>query len=456
METEIQHDLQNEIEANLLGALMSFKGPMVDDLEGINASDFYFEDNRAIFTAILFLQNSGSKSEPLEVSAELDSRGVRIPFGDLAAFAANCIPASGKRYFKLLREASMRRQLSAIGLSINQLAKSPKNGSVAESINEVQNMLMALDGSFAEKEAVHVKDAAVLAMVEMDRRLKNGSNTLTGLSTGIEPLDDSLGGLQDNDLIIVAARSSMGKTSMALQFGNTAAMNGKRVLMYSMEMSAMQLAQRQIAGIANISLRQIINPVDADHEFYDRMNYSNAQIARMEFVVDDSGSLSVAQIRARAKRIKLKYGLDLIIVDQLSFVKFNAERKTDGYGQVTNGLKCLAKELGIPVVLLHQLNRDTAKEGRRPQLHDLKDSGSVEEDADVVILIHRPGYYNDQINQTETELIIAKNRMGARETVRCGWRGESASFCDHPYDDGSGLPFSYEFDSKPARRRGLS
>lgn len=456
METEIQHDLQNEIEANLLGALMSFKGPMVDDLEGIAANDFYFEDNRAIFTAIQFLQNTGAKSEPLEVSAELDSRGQRFPMSALAEYAANCIPASGKRYFKLLREASLRRQLSAIGLTINQLAKAPKNGSVAESINEVQNMLMALDGSFAEREAVHVKDAAIQAMVEMQRRLNAGDNTLTGLPTGIEGLDKSLGGLQDSDLVIVAARSSMGKTSLALQFGNTSAMAGKKVLMFSMEMSAMQLAQRQIAGIANISLRHIINPVDATEEFYDRMNYSNGRISQMDFVVDDSGSLSVAQMRARAKRRKLKSGLDLIIIDQLSFIKYNAERKHEGYGQVTTGLKCLAKELGVPVVLLHQLNRDTAKEGRRPQLHDLKDSGSVEEDADVVILIHRPGYYNDQINQTETELIIAKNRMGARETVRCGWRGESASFCDHPYEDDSGKPFSSDADYKPMRRKGLS
>jgi replicative DNA helicase len=162
-------------------------------------------------------------------------------------------------------------------------------------------------------------------------------------------------------------------------------------------------------------------------------------------------------MRARAKRRKLKSGLDLIIVDQLSFIKYSAERKHEGYGQVTTGLKCLAKELGVPVVLLHQLNRDTAKEGRRPQLHDLKDSGSVEEDADVVILIHRPGYYNDQINQTETELIIAKNRMGARETVRCGWRGESASFCNQPYDDGSGKPLTSDADYKPmSRRRSLS
>lgn len=457
METEVQHDLQNEIEANVLGALMSQKGPMLDDLEGISVQDFFFENHRAVFTAIQFLQNSGSRSEPLEVSAELDARAVRVPLSELAEYAANCIPSSGKRYFKLLREATMRRQLSAIGLAVNALAKSPKNGSIADSINEVQNMLMALDGSFAEREAVHVKDAAIQAMVEMERRLNAGDDSLSGLTTGISGLDRSLGGLQNNDLIVVAGRSSMGKTSLAMHMANAAALSGKKALMFSMEMSAMQMAQRQIAALANISLTRLVNPVDLDEDFYDRMNYANGRIAQMDFHVDDSSSLSVAQMRARAKRRKLKSGLDLIVVDQLSFVKFNAERKTEGYGQVTGALKGLAKELGIPVVLLHQLNRDTAKEGRRPALHDLKDSGSVEEDADVVILIHRPGYYNDQINQTETELIIAKNRMGARETVRCGWRGASASFCDQPYDDGSGKPFSSDAEYKPvARRKGLS
>lgn len=454
MQEQQQHELQHEIEANLLGALMCHNGPMLDDLEGISATDFFFEDHRAIFQAIHFLYNKGLKTEILEVTAELESRNVSVPMSQLAEYTISCIPQSGKRYFQLLREAAMRRSLQAIGVAITQLAKSPKNGSIVESVNEVQNMLMQLDGSMAEKEAMHIKDAALQAIGEMDRRLRAGDNTLTGITTGIAPLDESLGGLQNSDLVIVAARSSMGKTSLALQIANAACSLGKAGMIFSMEMSAMQLAQRQMAALANVPLTRIVRPDEIDDEFYSMLNYANGRIVDMNLFIDDSGSLTVPQIRARAKRRKIRSGLDFIIIDQLSFVKFTAERKTEGYGQVTNGLKCVAKELNIPVVLLHQLNRDTAKEGRRPQLHDLKDSGSVEEDADVVILIHRPGYYDDQINQTETELIIAKNRMGARETVKCGWRPESASFVDAPYDDGSGRRFSWEVPEKK-RSRGL-
>lgn len=445
---------QAAIEANVLGSLMCQNGPMLDDMEGINQQDFFFEDNKQIFQAIHFLHNKGLKCEPLEVSAELDSRGIKLPLSVLAEYAGSCIPQSGKRYFQLLRESYMRRSLSAIGMTISQLAKTPKNGSIAESVDEVQKMLMQLDGSMAEKESIHVKDAALQAITEMDRRYRMGESGITGLTTGIAPLDEGLGGLQNSDLVIVAARSSMGKTSLALQMANAACRSGRKALIFSMEMSAMQLAQRQMAAIGNIPLTHIVNPTDIDDEFYSRLNYANGIIVGMDCYVDDSGSLSVAQIRARAKRQKLKRGLDLVVVDQLSFVKFAAERRTEGYGQVTSGLKCLAKELGVPVVLLHQLNRDTAKEGRRPQLHDLKDSGSVEEDADVVILIHRPGYYDEEINATETELIIAKNRMGARTTIRCGWRPESASFCDAPYDDGSGKRFSWDAPERK-RSRGL-
>jgi replicative DNA helicase len=438
---------QLKLEISVIGAFLNNHKLSVDDVEGLSADDFWYAENKSVWSFICKTLEDGRHADALLIYNTLS-----IPLSEVVnwAMVAPLSKATVKSHAKAIKTAATLRNIKAVSVAIGELSKTDDGLSVEEKLDKCQNILLNLSSHAVDREARHIKDVMVDAIEVMMEKMKTGDDRISGLSTGIEPVDRATQGMQPGDLIIVAGRSSMGKTSFAIQMGTANERDGIPVLINSLEMSEEQIGLRILSNIACVPLMNLVHGKPMYELEYDRMNLGLGKLYQSKIHIDDQSSVTVQQIRAKAKQHKARHGLRLLVIDQLSHIKHNKERRTEGYGDITKALKSLAKELQIPIVLLHQLNRNTAQEGRRPQLHDLKDSGSVEEDADMVLLIHRPGYYDDRLNQTETEIIIAKNRMGPRETIQCGWLGEYAKFIDAPIPDDRPMSGS---ETKPARKK---
>ena len=438
---------QLSLEMSVLGAFLANPKLSIDDVEGLSADDFWYAENKSVWALICKTLEAGRHADALVIHNTLS-----VPLGEVASWAmsAPTSKATVKSHAKAIKTAATLRNIKAVSVAIGELSKTDDGLSVEEKLDKCQNILLNLTAHAVDREARHIKDVMSDAIAIMMEKMKTGHDGISGLSTGINPLDVSTQGLQNGDLVIVAGRSSMGKTSAAIQMALAAAMDGLPVLFESLEMSGEQIGLRKLSNLACIDLKNLVHGKPMMEMEYERMNAGLGRLHTSKLHVDDQGGVTVQQIRAKAKQHKAKHGLRLLVIDQLSHIKYNKDKRHEAYGDITKALKSLAKELQIPVVLLHQLNRNTAQEGRRPQLHDLKDSGSIEEDADMVLLIHRPGYYDDRLNQTETEIIIAKNRMGPRETIQCGWLGEYAKFIDAPIPDDRPMSGS---ETKPARKK---
>jgi replicative DNA helicase len=436
-----------QIELAVIGAYLANPKLQLDDSEGLAGSDFYYSENRKVWELIAKTLEVGNHADALTVHNDLN-----LPLSEVASWvmSAPSSKATVKTHAKAIKTAATLRKMTSIGQHITELAESNDGLSIAEKMDACQNLLLGLTSSAVEREAVHIKEVMIEVVREIQRKYDTGDCGITGLPTGVKPLDDSTQGLQPGHLVVVAGRSSMGKTSLALQMAIESGLNNKPVLFFSMEMTAEDIGVRKLSNLGDLPLEKLAHGKAMYADEMEKMQCALGRFYTMPLHIDSQSGMTVQQIKARAKQHKAKHGLSLVVIDQLSFIKTAKDRRSEAYGDITKALKALANELSIPVVLLHQLNRSTASEGRRPQLHDLKDSGSVEEDADLVILIHRPGYYDDAINQSEVELIIAKNRMGPRESVRCGWVGSSAKFIDAPIPDDR--PFSDS--SKPTYKRG--
>lgn len=423
-----------EAEQSVLGCLL--RAPeKLDELELVE-DDFAIGSHRTIFAAILRLVQYGLPVDAITVhdllgeQNEADAVGGLAYLGELAGSTATA--ANVRHYARIVREKSLARQLSVAGVELQAMAANAEGESIDVRIERGIGLLQALTRQVRGNEPVPLIDALRDGIEEVQSRLEN-PGALTGTDTGLKALNDALMGYQSSDLIIVAGRPSMGKTSLVMQGAETAAAAGKRVLVFSLEMSRKQLAIRMAAGRAGIPINHVLHGTMSGDEMA-LLSAATGSIAGWPLHIDDTGGLTIEQIRARAKRHAVRHGLDLIVVDHLGLIKLPGRaNKASELGDVTAELKSLAKTVGVPVVLAVQLNRESAKGGhvRRPTMTDIRDSGRIEEDADVVLLLHRPGYYDAGANPTEAEILVEKQRMGERGLVlQVGWRAPLSRFAN--------------------------
>lgn len=419
-----------EAEQSVLGGMMMEPAAIDDVADLLQAEDFYAADHRVIFDAIVDLNEKGQAGDVVTISEHLHATG-RLDevggLGYLGSIVSNTPSAANvKAYAEIVKERSTLRQVIEDGTAIAESGFSGKTSD--EALEDAERRLTSLVDGVSKGDVVNARQLMGLTIADVDRRFRAGG-AITGMSTGFDDLDKSTNGLEGGDLVVVAGRPAMGKTSFAMNIGGNAAFNGKSVAVFSLEMPSAQLGMRLVSTAGKISM-QNLRSGKLDSDEFQRLSAHTARISEMNLHIDDN-SRSVMEMRSRARRIQRKHGLDLIVIDYLQLMRLPGDgSKADRIGDVTSSLKALAKQLNVPIILLSQLNRSLeSRPNKRPVMSDLRDSGSIEQDADIILFVYRDEVYNEDSPQKGTaEIIIGKQRNGPIGTERLTFRGQFCRF----------------------------
>jgi replicative DNA helicase len=423
-----------EAEQSVLGSLMLVNSVFDDVSTIVSASDFYREDHQVIFSAIAQQVGKRQPTDFVTLTAALESAGRLSDVGGLSylGMLANDTPSAANvlAYARIVRERSILRSLIAVGGDIAEMGWQANGSEVRELLDRAEQLVHGIADHGAQHTTLSAADDAGEWMTALEERRRRG-NMLGGLSTGLVDLDRILDGLHPGDLVIIAGRPSMGKTVLGTDFARSCADAGKRAMVFSMEMPRRQLITRLVAGIARVPMNNLRDGRLDDRDM-DRITVALGNPVMERLIIDDEGSLTVSALRAKARR-EARDGLSLIVVDYLQLMQSDArndQNRNDELSTVSRGLKTLAKELGIPIVALAQLNRGVEqRDNKRPRLSDLRDSGAIEQDADVVIGCYRDEYYRpDSSEKGIAELLILKQRQGETGIVKAAFSGAFAQF----------------------------
>ncbi len=428
-----------EAERSVLGAMLQSGGALSSALEMLSADDFYVPAHREIFDGAKALAASHMAVDLVTMNSELSRRGTLPGVGgieyliELTQFVPTTVNV--KDYIRIVSEESTRRRLIAASGEISQASYAreqelPQLLSMAE--KKVFDIVMRRDGG---EELKHIRDVLTNTYEQMEElaRLKGG---VSGVPTGFYALDSLLTGLHGGELVLVGARPSMGKTSFAINMATNAARKGKKVAVFSLEMPREQIAMRILCGDARVNMQSVRKGLLRDEDWM-KLARVLAPLAASEMYIDDTSGLTPGQLRSRCRRLMMDHGLDMIIVDYLQLMGSDgkAESRQVEVSEISRSLKAIAQELKVPLVACAQLSRANEKRGGnslRPMLSDLRDSGSIEQDADVVMFLHREAYYkrNDPDAQPDNiaEVIVAKQRNGPLGTVKLAFLGEYTLF----------------------------
>lgn len=422
-----------EAEQSVLGALLLDNSAFDTIGDKLKPADFSVAAHRTIFARMTRLFAAGFDVDVVTlntalVEADEADRVGGLPY--LGELLAN-VPSARNvmRYTRTVIDHRIERDLATTAATIADIAE--RAGPISERLDEAQALLLSLTESSASDDPLEVTEILPGWLDELEARYNRGGE-ISGLPTGLVDLDEKTSGLQPGDLIVVAGRPGMGKTSLAMHFARHAAMHDKSALVFSMEMSRNQLVQLSVAALGRVSSTKLRNGKLVGDD-WDNVSAGVGRLHQRKLIIDDRSALSVEQIRTRARRTRRKHGLDLIVIDYLQLMRVGHEERRDlQIAAITAGLKSLARELGVPVVILSQLNRALESRGkgdRRPVMSDLRDSGGIEQDADVIIFVYRDEVYNENSEYRGiAELIIGKQRMGEVGTARVAWLGEFNTF----------------------------
>jgi replicative DNA helicase len=438
-----------DLEAAVLGALLIDRDAINIVMDILSPGDFYDPSHEIIYNAIVSLFDKMLPIDILTVTEKLKQAGNLEKAGGAYAIVelANKVASGANVEFhaRIIAQKSIQRGL--ISLSNQTLRKAMYDvEDVFDLLEETEKGLFSLTKNGTGRDFQNA-DQVTAAMLRQMKEFAEDENGLTGVGTGIKDLDSLTSGWQNSDLFIIAARPGMGKTGLALTLAkNAAALYGKRVAVFSLEMSAVQLNQRLVSMEAGVSVSKIRNPRKLSPQDWEKISPAAEFVSGLSIAVDDTASLNIFQLRSKARRLKMQQGLDLIIVDYLQLMSGRDDRnrnRENEVSEISRGLKILAKELNVPVLALSQLSRAVETRGgsKRPQLSDLRESGAIEQDADGVMFIYRPWYYHikEDMDGHSTkrlaELIIAKHRNGPLETVKSQFTDYTTSFSNYPEDD---------------------
>ena len=410
-----------ETEQALLGGLMLNAQAWDKIADVVNADDFYRKDHRVIFAAIARLIEAGSPCDAVVLTEHLEGRGELEQVGGAGYLLTLANETSGaanaRAYAKILRERSMLRALINAGNEITGSAFATDGRSAAQVLDAAERMVfeIAEKGSRGRKGFKALKDILPDTVDRIDE-LHQSDGSITGISTGYTKFDEMTAGLQKGDLIIIAGRPSMGKTTFAINIAENAAIGAKKpTAIFSMEMPSEQLAFRMISSLGRVDQSHLRTGNFPDED-WSRINTAVQLMSEAPIFIDDTPGLSPTEIRARARRLKREHGLELIVVDylQLMQVEGTKENRATEISEISRNLKALAKELEVPVIALSQLNRSVEQRtDKRPVMSDLRESGAIEQDADLIVFIYREEIYNpDTPRKGMADITIAKQRNG--------------------------------------------
>jgi len=407
-----------EAEQSVLGSMIIERDAIFSTTEILRDDDFYRSSHQKIFSAMISLVERNEPVDLVTLSEELGNRGVLEETGGNAYLTslANAVPtaANVKYYAQIVWEKALLRRLIRISTEIVTRSYEPPED-VVEFLDEAEQMIFQVARELSGKGFVPLKDV-LMETFERIEQLYEEKKGVTGLSTGFLDLDQILSGLQRSDLVIVAARPAMGKTTLALNMAQHIAVSEKNpVAFYSMEMSQDQLAQRLLCAQANLDSQRMRRGFLTQEE-WPRLTRAVGPLSEAPLYIDDTAGLSVMEMRAKARRLKAEKSLSAIFVDYLQLMRShgNQENRQQELSDISRSLKALAKELDVPVVALSQLSRAVEKRNdRRPILSDLMESGGIEANADVVMFIYREDYYfSESEKKNIAEVIVAKQRNG--------------------------------------------
>jgi replicative DNA helicase len=426
-----------EAEQAVIGGLMLAPDSLdrVGDL--LTEEDFYRRDHRLIYRAIRELSEKSKPFDAVTLGEWLEANNLADQIGGtgyLIELASTTPSAANIRaYAEIVREKSVLRQLIEVGTEIVNDGFKPEGRESREVLSaaEMKVFRIAEQGSRGRADFVPLREAMKDAFQLLQERYENQGN-VTGLPSGYQDLDEMTAGFQPSDLIILAARPAMGKTTLALNIAEFAALKTKKaVVVYSMEMSASQLAFRLISSIGRVNATRL-RTGQLEDEDWSRVNMAIKMLSDVKIFIDDTPALSPDVLRSKARRIKREHDLGLIVIDylQLMTVPGTGENRATEISEISRSLKALAKELNVPVIALSQLNRSLeTRTDKRPVMADLRESGAIEQDADIIVFIYRDEYYHkDSQDKGLAEVIIGKQRNGPTGTVKLKFFGEYTRF----------------------------
>jgi replicative DNA helicase len=403
-------------------------------IEHLTPQDFYARRNQLIFEAMCALSEAGKPIDTVTVVDRLARSGQLNGADDTVYIAdlAGCVPSASSiaYYIDIVEQKSVLRSLIGAGNEIIKDAMTAQD-EVAEIVNRAGDIIYKIAVKRRRDSLEHIRQALMDGYTIIGESMENDSGLL-GIPTGFALLDKKLSGLQGSQLIIIAGRPGMGKTSFALNIAQNVAIKHQiPVAIFSLEMSKEQLAIRMMCSEALVD-SQKTRTGGLTHSDLDRLAEAVKMLSQSPMYIDDTPTITVMEMLAKARRLKQEVGLGLVVIDYLQLMTGGGRRENrqQEIAGMTRALKIMAKEIDLPVILLSQLSRESEKrESKRPQLSDLRESGSIEQDADVVIFLHREGYYNKEADSI-SQLIVAKQRSGPTGDINVSWRGEFTRFAE--------------------------
>ncbi|MEI8072870.1 MAG: replicative DNA helicase [Candidatus Saccharibacteria bacterium] len=424
-----------EAESSLIGSLMIDKDAIIKVADIVNADDFYVTKNSQIFESIVGLFERREPIDVVTLADSLEKKGVLDDIGGASYLTelVNSVPSSAHvaQYARIVADkATLRRLIQAAG-SINNMAYS-EDGALDVVLDEAEQALFAVSQKHLKQNFIPIQEVLTQSFERLDG-LHKDKHSLRGVPTGYRGLDNLLAGLQNSDLIILAARPSMGKTSFAINIAqHVATKEGIPVGIFSLEMSKEQLIDRMLSSEAGIDSWKLRTGNLEDSDF-EKINKAMGSLSEAPIFIDDSAMANVMEMRTKARRLQSENDLGLIVIDYLQLMSgrnSNGENRVQEISEISRGLKGLARELNVPVIALSQLSRSVEMRSPKiPQLSDLRESGSIEQDADVVMFIYREDYYEkDSERKNIADILIKKHRNGPTGEVELFFQPEQMLF----------------------------
>ena len=425
-----------EAELSVLGAILIKPDALTEVQDLLHPDDFYREAHRIVYETMIELVHDHKPIDPVMLEDALRKKGVIDKIGGVAFLAQvlDYVPTAAniKYHANIVKEkARLRHLIDAATIVAGNAYEGTED--VEDIMDDAEKRIFAVtkDQSTDEVEPIH---QIVVNTIDHIEKLYESKGGITGLATGFADFDKITSGLQKSDLVLVAARPSMGKTAFTLNIASYAAMHGHSVAFFSLEMNKEQLVQRMLCAEGQID-SQRLRTGQIDNEEWARLMDTADRVSKAQLYIDSTPGIGVMELRSKARRIQADHGLDLVVIDYLQLMQGRAAKNGDNSRQqeiseISRSLKALARELDVPVVALSQLSREVEKRpGKKPMLSDLRESGSLEQDADIVMFLFREDYYNkDTENQNITEVIIAKHRNGPIGTVELFFQKEYTKF----------------------------
>ena len=424
-----------ELEKSLISALMLKDGSAIQEVTDLlNAEDFYRPEHRIIYETLERLYGRGTPINVLLVENELRATGdIKKVTRQYLFSLVNLEYTTGRvvNYAKIIREKALLRRLIEAGHELADAA-SQGRGEITNILENAEKKILSVT-TRNNQTGFEALSNVVKSSFDRIQHIMNHPNEMRGIPSGLIDLDRVLNGFQKADLILLAARPSMGKTALAMNIATNASRRGHTVAIFSLEMSKIQLGNRLLSTASGVN-GQYLNTGNMSDENLKELIDALNELSYLKLYIDDTAGLGLLELRSKIRRLKHEQGLDMIIIDYLQLMQgMKAENRQQEISEISRGLKALAREMDVPIIALSQLSRSVEMRAeKKPQLSDLRESGSLEQDADIVMFLYRDEYYNrdDRSNENIAELIIAKNRNGPTTSIRLYFKKEIMKFGD--------------------------